>query len=97
MKCSECFHYNVCGSASQYADADQCKQYFPVTYIKALEDETKRLEDENKFLKLQLSNSQLDYRRAVDFMAELDEALENGNFIHAGRLLECWSRRNDGA
>ena len=95
MTCAGCIHHTVCGSIC--LDASDCKQYVPASQISALETEGKKLEREVERFKAEANRAHSEYREAVKYMAELDDALMKNNFVLAGRILERWYRRNDGA
>lgn len=85
MKCSNCFHYDACGDASQYNDAAMCKQYIQrdqVLYgsaLKIVAEELEKLQKRNQKLELELASCERDNReleREVGLLRIIKQTLE---------------------
>lgn len=85
MKCGDCFHWVICGEASQYNDASMCKQYIDRgrvlcgSALKVVEDELARLQELNKQLDMELTCCERDNReleREVELLRIIKQTLE---------------------
>ena len=85
MRCGNCFHWVICGEASQYNDASMCKQYIQRGDVlcgsarKVIEEELTRLQGYNKRLELELASCERNNReleREVELLRIIKQTLE---------------------
>lgn len=85
MKCSNCFHYDVCGEGTMYNDASMCKQYLQRDLVlcgaayKVVCEELEKLQKRNMKLELELASCERENRdleREVELLRIIKQTLE---------------------
>lgn len=85
MRCSNCFHYDICGEGTMYNDASMCKQYIPRGRVlcgpalEVVEKELERLQARNARLETELGFRDAAYHdleKEVELLRIIKQTLE---------------------
>lgn len=74
MKCSDCFHQCVCGSASIYCDASQCKTFVDRRNVVS-QDVLSSVQDACERLREEVRDFKLENERLEACFAEMEEEI----------------------
>lgn len=85
MRCSNCFHYDICGEGTMYNDASMCKQYIQRDLVlygsayKVVCEELERLQARNARLETELGFRDAAYHdleKEVELLRIIKQTLE---------------------